>query len=140
MCTCIITDFIEGKQAIWMQLKCLSITIGSSLEDRKEPFEEAEIGSIIAQVCLALNHCHKNLVIHRDLKPANIMLDREGNAILVDFGVGTQVNETEAAASRQGSLPYMAPEVAAYEDSGSKRDLWSLGAIIYKLCAHEPLI
>ncbi len=92
------------------------------------------------QVCRALSYAHKNGVIHRDIKPGNILIDREGNVRVLDFGIAKFFDE--GTASRQltradlvmGTLAYMSPE----QQDGLDRvthasDLYSLGVILYEM-------
>jgi len=95
---------------------------------------------IIIQVCKALSYAHKNGVVHRDIKPANILIDKEGNALVSDFGIAQfyQEGEDEDELTREGMVmgtpAYMSPE----QKSGSKNvtaasDLYSLGVMMYQL-------
>lgn len=95
---------------------------------------------IIIQVCKALSYAHRNGVIHRDIKPANVLIDAEGNAQVLDFGISKILGETggDGKATRPGvilgTVSYMSPE---QQDSTSRvtaaSDLYSLGVIMYEL-------
>ncbi|MBI3802479.1 MAG: serine/threonine protein kinase [Nitrospirae bacterium] len=97
---------------------------------------------IIIQICKALSYAHKNGVVHRDIKPANILIDKEGNALVTDFGIAQfyENGKEEDALTKEGmvmgTLAYMSPE----QRSGSKNvtaasDLYSLGVMMYELFA-----
>ena len=95
---------------------------------------------LIIQICKALSYAHKNGVVHRDIKPSNVLMDSEGNAKVLDFGIARFFSEDDehsvAAGSGMvmGTLSYMSPE--QLEDSGNVTplsDLYSLGALIYEL-------
>ncbi len=62
---------------------------------------------LMAQILVALRHVHEKNVIHRDIKPDNIMLDKDQNAILIDFGLAGFNN----GKTRLGTPGYMAPEI-----------------------------
>ena len=89
---------------------------------------------IILNVCSALNYSHKRGVIHRDIKPANIMLDKEENIKITDFGVA-QMTESTAVTGIIGTPSYMAPEQIKEETIGFQIDIFALGCVMYELLA-----
>ena len=78
---------------------------------------------------------HEAGVVHRDLKPANIMIDGEGDALIMDFGIarstsgGTAAGMT-AAGAIVGTIEYMAPEQAKGERVDQRADIYSFGLIL----------
>src|SRR5579863_2804779 len=102
---------------------------------RKKKLEPAESANILAQVCRALEAAHTEGVIHRDLKPQNIMLDKNGRAYVMDFGiarsmVGAGMTQTGALI---GTPDYMSPEQAKGQPLDARSDLFSLGIIFYEM-------
>jgi tetratricopeptide (TPR) repeat protein len=94
-----------------------------------------EAARIILQICRALQAAHGEGVIHRDLKPQNIMLDANGRAYVMDFGIARSaylpgMTQTGALV---GTPEYMSPEQAKGEKIGEQSDLFSLGVILYEL-------
>lgn len=93
---------------------------------------------IAVQVCRALAYAHKNGVVHRDIKPANILVDREGNAIVLDFGIAKLMDPGPATETRAdlvlGTLAYMSPEQQTGEHpiTGAS-DIYSLGVVLYEM-------
>ncbi|HPM38273.1 MAG TPA: serine/threonine-protein kinase [candidate division Zixibacteria bacterium] len=100
---------------------------------------------MIVQVCKALDYAHKNGVIHRDIKPANILIDRQGNALVADFGiaqiVGTPEAEMTASDVVMGTLSYMSPEQKVSSAGvDHTTDIYAVGVILYEiLCGKKPL-
>ncbi|KAI6089068.1 kinase-like protein [Hypoxylon rubiginosum] len=125
--------------------------------------QEAFVWEIFSQLITALYRCHyginppdvgKNVlefgsagskapqgamtILHRDLKPENVFLG-EGNSVkLGDFGLSKMIQSHDFASTYVGTPFYMSPEICAAERYTLKSDIWSLGCIIYELCAREP--
>ncbi len=91
--------------------------------------------SIAKQICAGLSEAHKQGVVHRDLKPSNIMIDKQGNARIMDFGIALS-HETKGITGRGimiGTPDYMPPEQAAGQEVDQRSDLYSLGVICYEM-------
>lgn len=95
---------------------------------------------IIEQICHALTAAHKKGVIHRDLKPKNIMLDKKGNAYVMDFGIAKslEAEDTTKSGVVMGTPAYISPEQAEGEKADTRSDIYSLGAIMYEMMTGEP--
>lgn len=87
----------------------------------------------LIEVAEALGHAHEHGVIHRDLKPHNVLIDKQGRAWVVDFGLAWLVSPDESASRRVGTPGYLAPELI--EPTGHtpdhRADIYSLGAMIH---------
>jgi eukaryotic-like serine/threonine-protein kinase len=106
---------------------------------RKKKLEPSEAANIMAQVCRALEAAHHEGVIHRDLKPQNIMLDKNGRAYVMDFGVarsmlGAGMTQTGALI---GTPDYMSPEQAKGQSLDARSDLFSIGIIFYEMLSGQ---
>ena len=96
----------------------------------------AVVGSRVAE---ALDYVHYNALLHRDVKPANVMVARDGEVKLMDFGIAK--GEDDLSLTRAGMLigspSYMAPEVLAGAEAGPPADVWALGITLYELLTGE---
>ncbi len=100
---------------------------------QKKGISRREVIQLGVDLCKALELCQKHNIIHRDIKPENIFLSENGDFKLGDFGVARTVEKTVSGLSKQGSYPYMAPEVYKGEAYGPTVDLYSLGLVLYRL-------
>ena len=97
---------------------------------------------LVATIADAVNHAHQRGVIHRDLKPANILVDRQGKAKVLDFGVarltdGDLQTATMNTSAGQilGTIPYMSPEQASGDIAAidTRSDIFALGVVLYEV-------
>lgn len=91
--------------------------------------------SIAKQVCEGLAEAHRLGIIHRDLKPSNIMIDRDGNVRIMDFGIARSLREKSitGAGVMIGTPEYMSPEQVEGKEVDQRSDIYSLGVILYEL-------
>lgn len=90
---------------------------------------------IAKQICDGLAEAHRQKVIHRDLKSSNIMIDKEGNARIMDFGIARSIGVREITDSgmRIGTPEYMSPEQADAQETDHRTDIYSFGIILYEM-------
>jgi serine/threonine protein kinase/Tfp pilus assembly protein PilF len=91
--------------------------------------------AVIKQVCDGLAEAHRLGVVHRDLKPQNIMLDREGNARIMDFGIARTFRTKGLTGGNVmiGTPEYMSPEQVEGKDLDHRSDIYSLGIILFEM-------
>ncbi|PCH35839.1 kinase-like protein [Wolfiporia cocos MD-104 SS10] len=118
------------------------------------PIPEDTVWNYFMQILLALNHCHhpqvhgrgsdvdgrekRAQILHRDIKPDNIFLDENHIVKLGDFGLSKALVQASFANTYVGTPYYMSPELMQEKAYDSKSDIWSLGCLIYELCALKP--
>ena len=125
-----VMDYIDGE------------SLAERMKKNGQPFSEAEVRSILLQMLGALKEVHKNEIWHLDLKPGNIMIDKSGNAYLIDFGASKQLraNGSMTTSTALCYTPGYAPNEQIgqlYDRFGPWTDIYALGATIYKLFTNQ---
>ena len=112
------------------------VDLGTVLADYAEDgkrIDVAQASRIVREVCQALDYAHQQGVIHRDVKPTNIMLDKQGNAVLADFGLAL-LTEYGTQGQILGSPSHVAPEQAVSSANVvPQSDLYAVGVILYEM-------
>ncbi len=120
-CAYFVMDLVEGLP-ITRQARSLP------LKDRLKLF---------LQLASAVSFAHGRLLIHRDIKPANVLVDNAGLVRLLDFGIAKLVSANEATLTAQAFTPaYASPEQLLGEPATVASDVFSLGVVLYELCAN----
>ncbi len=98
-------------------------------------FSAGQAITIAKQVCEGLSEAHKLGVVHRDLKPQNIMIDQDGNARIMDFGIARSLEgkSITGAGVMIGTPDYMSPEQVDGKETDQRSDIYSLGIILYEM-------
>ncbi len=121
----------EGK--IFFTMEYVPSDSLESLLD-KYSFTERQIAEIIIEICKGLRVIHEFGIIHRDLKPANILVMKEGEIKITDFGVARdKYSRLTTKTQKVGSVCYMAPEIWLGKKLNSAVDFYSLGVVLYEM-------
>ncbi len=132
---CRMYDLGESEGTHFITMEYVTGEDLKSFIKRASPLNAARTISIAKQVCEGLAEAHRLGVIHRDLKPSNIMIDKEGNARIMDFGIARSLKAkgiTDAGVMI-GTPEYMSPEQVEGKDIDHRTDIYSLGIILYEM-------
>ncbi len=122
-------DYVDGEP-LTQRLKSGSLSPTQSVE-------------LFKQIASAVQHAHKHGIVHRDLKPANILLNKQGEAFVTDFGLARQIHQDSSLTQTGevlGTPQYMAPEQARGETAqmGEATDIHALGLLLYEMLTGRP--
>ncbi|KAL7934178.1 kinase-like domain-containing protein [Trichoderma chlorosporum] len=161
-------EHLKASQDLHLYMEyCGNGDLGRVIKDlqlKGQRAQESFVWSIFSQLVLALYRCHYGIdppevggnvlgvaagmapktpagavtILHRDLKPENVFLGEDNSVKLGDFGLSKMIKSHDFASTYVGTPFYMSPEICAAEKYTLKSDIWSLGCIIYELCAREP--
>ncbi|KAF4669317.1 hypothetical protein FOL47_002621, partial [Perkinsus chesapeaki] len=133
-------EIMETPREIFMVMEYAS---GGELFDYivdKGRICESEACKFLRQIVCGVRHIHRNNVVHRDLKPENLLLDKDNNIRIADFGLSNFFLPGQPLRTACGSPCYAPPEmVAGLPYNPIKCDVWSVGIILYAMiCGHLP--
>jgi len=126
----VIHDKMGGNIYIIMEY-CEGGHLGNLLKNK--PISEKEAKNYMKQIANGLQYLMDNSILHRDLKPQNIMVNKDNNLKIADFGFARYFQVDTVAETLCGTPLYMAPEIMKDRKYNYKSDLWSVGVILYQM-------
>jgi tetratricopeptide (TPR) repeat protein/energy-coupling factor transporter ATP-binding protein EcfA2 len=132
---CRMHDINKEKETYFITMEYVPGEDLKTVIKRTGRLPEDEAMPIAAQVCEGLTEAHRLGVVHRDLKPQNIMIDRDGNVRIMDFGIARSLaakGVTEAGVII-GTPDYMSPEQVEGMEADARSDIYALGATLYEM-------
>ena len=125
----IVMEYVDGK------------TVRELLNDGHRLLPE-RILEIISGVLRALEYSHQAGIVHRDIKPGNVMVTRNGDIKVMDFGIARAMSDAQATMTQTaqviGTAQYLSPEQARGERVDTRSDLYSTGCLMYELLVGRP--
>ncbi len=125
----IVMEYVDGR------------TLRDLLRDDRRLLPE-RAAEITDGVLRALDYSHRNGIVHRDIKPGNVMLTRNGEVKVMDFGIARAVSDAQATMTQTaqviGTAQYLSPEQARGERVDARSDLYSTGCLLYELLTGRP--
>lgn len=99
------------------------------------PIPYNKVIDIMSQLLSGIDYAHSNGVIHRDIKPHNILIDKEGNVKITDFGIAVALSQNSITQTNSllGSVQYISPEQARGNLVTKQSDIYSLGIVLYEM-------
>lgn len=130
---CRVYDIGEVKGDHFLSMEFIKGEELSSLLRRIGRLPSDKATQIARQICAGLAAAHDAGVLHRDLKPANVMIDADGNARILDFGIAGLADDFRDEEISAGTPAYMAPEQIDGSAVTARSDIYSLGLVLYEL-------
>ncbi len=125
----IVMEYVDGR------------TVRDLLQEGHRLLPERSI-EIIDGVLRALDYSHQAGIVHRDIKPGNVMVTRNGDVKVMDFGIARAMSDAQATMTQTaqviGTAQYLSPEQARGERVDSRSDLYSTGCLLYELLTGRP--
>jgi eukaryotic-like serine/threonine-protein kinase len=125
----IVMEYVDGR------------TVRDLLQDGHRLLPERSL-EIIDGVLRALDYSHQAGIVHRDIKPGNVMVTRNGDVKVMDFGIARAMSDAQATMTQTaqviGTAQYLSPEQARGERVDSRSDLYSTGCLLYEMLTGRP--
>ena len=131
---CTIFEIDEADGQVFIAMERIE---GESLRDviARAPMQVDEVLDVSAGIAEGLAAAHAKGIVHRDIKPGNVMLTSGGRPKIMDFGLAKSAGQTKLTrtGTTTGTVAYMSPEQSRGQDVDHRTDIWSFGAMLYKM-------
>ena len=136
-------DLFEENNTIYYAMEFVDgLSLNKLMQEKQRPFTEAEVRSILGQMLDAMDAIHQKNIWHLDIKPGNILMDKDGNCTLIDFGSSKQTDQSGGSTTSTAlsyTPGYAPPEQVNGSDKrwGPWTDFYALGATLYNLLSYK---
>lgn len=128
-------DYFSVGNACYLVMQYIDGLSLAEIIEAEAPLAPQIAALIAREICLAIEHAHNNNIIHRDIKPTNILISRQGELKITDFGVarGEDMPHLTSTGTVIGTPFYMSPEQAAGKKLTTQSDIYSIGIVLYEI-------
>ncbi|MFI1355043.1 Stk1 family PASTA domain-containing Ser/Thr kinase [Streptomyces sp. NPDC020898] len=135
-------DYIDGTSIPYIVMEYVDgSTLRELLHSGRKLLPERTLEMTIG-ILQALEYSHRSGIVHRDIKPANVMLTRNGQVKVMDFGIARAMGDSGMTMTQTsaviGTAQYLSPEQAKGEQVDARSDLYSSGCLLYELLTVRP--
>lgn len=125
-------SFHEDELAYYLIMEYVNGGTLFNLIQKSSGMKEEKAFQLFIQVSASIQYLHHYNMIHRDIKPENVLVDKEGNVKICDFGWTVEISD-KGRSTFCGTYEYMAPEMVKEMPYDQHIDVWSLGVLLYEL-------
>lgn len=128
-------DYFSVGQTSYLVMQYVDGLGLSEIIEGEAPLHPIIAATICREICLAVDHAHKNNIIHRDIKPTNVLISKDGRLKVTDFGVAKDetARDLTSVGTLIGTPCYMSPEQAMGKKLTSQTDVFSIGIVLYEM-------
>jgi len=130
-----IHDYFTVGQTSYLVMQYIDGISLADVIENEAPLHPVTAGLIAREICLAVSHAHKSSIIHRDIKPTNVLISKQGQLKITDFGVAKDATARDLTSTGTliGTPCYMSPEQALGKRLSGQSDVFSLGIVLYEM-------
>ena len=131
-------DYVETQQGVYLIMEYVDGTpLDYYIEHVSGPIPEPKAIEMFLQILSAFAYAHQRNIIHRDIKPSNIMVGKNGEIKVLDFGIAKNIKNPNQkltqAGVKMGTIFYMSPEQILMHDQDGRSDIYSLGLTLFEM-------